>query len=156
MKSLSLFKNNLFFLVSLIFLNAPAHSAELKIVVKKIPVEQGRLIVTLCDSEKCHESISNKEPEKSPISVEQKVSFMRKKGTMEVVVPNIRSGYYSVFLLQDKNEDGEANFSGLLPAEPFGISRLESFPWTGSPSFDESKVFVSESTDANVVDINLL
>lgn len=133
-----------------------SHGAELKIVVKKIPVEQGQLLITICGSEYCHRATTQQDDSVNAIRLAQKVSFMKKRGVMEVTVPNLPEGEYSVFLLQDKNEDGKVNFSGLLPAEPFGVSRLNSFPWTGEPDFEDSKVFISNTIDNNVVDIVLL
>jgi uncharacterized protein (DUF2141 family) len=104
---------------------APAHAADLRIVIEDVGSAAGTLVAGLYDNP---ESYRQAVRESSKILVNEPkrlagISLRAAGRTQTVLFADLSPGLYAVVVVHDENDDGQFN-KGMLgvPLEPYGIS----------------------------------
>ncbi|MBD2702518.1 DUF2141 domain-containing protein [Spirosoma sp. BT702] len=69
-------------------------------------------------------------------------------GEISVVFEGLAPGRYAVRLYQDLNANNKLDFSGQIPAEPFGFSNITML--MGPPDFDQSSFELNENKSIRI------
>jgi uncharacterized protein (DUF2141 family) len=111
----------------------------LKINFKITKFDEGQILFALYDSEANHMEVTLK-------TAEAKVENEK----AEVIIKNLKSGYYSFSYFHDVDSNGEldSNFMG-IPKEPYGFSNGEKGR-LGPPSFEDCKIKIENDLNIEI------
>ncbi|WP_338873942.1 DUF2141 domain-containing protein [Spirosoma sp. SC4-14] len=86
-------------------------------------------------------------------SAHKKTVAIPESGDITVSFEGLKPGRYAVRVLQDLNDNQKMDFSGQMPAEPFGFSNVTML--MGPPSFDECSFELNENKSVQIRMIEL-
>jgi uncharacterized protein (DUF2141 family) len=115
--------------------SADSATHKLTVTVNGITQRTGKLYVGLATDEKTFTG-------KSAVT---QVIDVPATGDATVTFSDLKPGKYAVRIYQDMNDNKQMDFSGQMPAEPFGFSNVTML--MGPPQFDQS-AFVLDSNKA--------
>ena len=119
--------------------SAPAKATyTITVVVSDVNKRTGKLYIGLADSD---ETFTGK-------SAQQKAVAVPASGEITVTFDNLPAGKYAVRVYQDLNDNAKMDFSGQMPAEPFGFSNVTML--MGPPSFGQSAFDLSENKSVKI------
>ncbi|QDK83537.1 DUF2141 domain-containing protein [Spirosoma sp. KCTC 42546] len=110
----------------------------LTVVIHNVNTRSGKLYVGLGNSK---ESFTGQ-------SIQQKTIDVPASGEITAVFEGLTPGKYAVRLFQDLNGNQKMDFSGQMPAEPFGFSNVAMM--MGPPDFDQSSFDLTENKSIRV------
>jgi uncharacterized protein (DUF2141 family) len=111
---------------------------KLIVVIPDVGTRSGKLYIGLANDRASFEGQS----------IQNKVVEVPATGSVTVVFDGLAAGRYAVRLFQDLNANGKIDFSGQMPAEPFGFSNLQML--TGPPDFDQASFDISDNKNIEV------
>ncbi len=106
--------------------SATSATYSITVVISNVNTRSGKLYVGLANSKATFEGAS----------FQNKVVDVPASGEISVVFEGLAAGRYAVRLYQDLNNNQKLDFSGQMPAEPFGFSNVAML--MGPPDFDQS------------------
>jgi uncharacterized protein (DUF2141 family) len=112
---------------------ADSATYKLTVVVSEVNNRTGKLYIGLANDETTFKGQSVKN-----IAIDVPAS-----GEITVTFDGLTPGRYAVRLYQDLNSNQKLDFSGQMPAEPFGFSNVTRL--MGPPSFDQCSFELTES-----------
>ncbi|MVM39904.1 DUF2141 domain-containing protein [Spirosoma sp. HMF3257] len=110
----------------------------LTVVIHNVNTRSGKLYVGLGNTK---ESFMGQ-------SIQQKTIDVPASGEITTVFEGLAPGKYAVRLFQDLNGNQKLDFSGQMPAEPFGFSNVTML--MGPPDFDQSAVELNENKSIRI------
>ena len=81
-------------------------------------------------------------------SIQRKSIDVPASGEITVVFDGLAPGRYAVRVFQDLNGNQKMDFSGQMPAEPFGLSNVAML--MGPPDFDQSSFDLNENKSIRI------
>lgn len=114
-------------------------AAELLVTVDNIKDIQGSLYVSVYKDDAAFNTNSN-------FVKREKVSV--DKASIKIKLGDLPAGEYAVKAFHDVNDNGEMDFNGMLPAEPYGSSSKKSE--MGPPSFSDAKFALEKDQKVKV------
>ena len=110
----------------------------LTVVVHNVNNRTGKLYIGLANSKASFDGES----------FQKKTVDVPPSGEITTVFDGLAPGTYAVRLFQDLNGNQKMDFSGQMPAEPFGFSNVTML--MGPPDFDQSSVNLNENKSIRV------
>lgn len=115
-----------------------SNTYSLSVVIHNVNNRTGKLYVGL----------ANTPANFSGESLQRKVIDVPASGEITCVFEGLAPGRYAVRLFQDLNDNKKMDFSGQMPAEPFGFSNVAML--MGPPDFDQSSFDLNENKSIRV------
>ncbi|WP_080053717.1 DUF2141 domain-containing protein [Spirosoma aerolatum] len=115
-----------------------SNTYSLSVVIHNVNNRTGKLYVGL----------ANTPANFSGESLQRKVIDVPASGEITCVFEGLAPGKYAVRLFQDLNDNKKMDFSGQMPAEPFGFSNVAML--MGPPDFDQSAFDLNENKSIRI------
>ncbi|WP_460996124.1 DUF2141 domain-containing protein [Spirosoma harenae] len=97
---------------------------------------------------KLYVGLANNQASFTGESIQRKAIDVPPSGEITTVFEGLAPGKYAVRVLQDLNGNQKMDFSGQMPAEPFGLSNVAML--MGPPDFDQSAIELNESKSIRI------
>lgn len=108
------------------------------VVIHNVNKRSGKLYVGLATSQA---NFMSETPQKKSVNVPP-------SGEITVTFEGLAPGRYAVRVFQDLNDNQKMDYSGQMPAEPFGFSNVAML--MGPPDFDQSSFELKENQSVRV------
>lgn len=130
-------------LIVVILLATPALSAELRLTIKGIDSDRGKILIALYDDGDGFRSAIANAGKRGLIPETGRLigtAIRAKRGAQSTVFTQLAPGRYAMIVIHDENDDGRLNknFFG-LPSEGYGFGN-NARNFFGAPSFDAAAV----------------
>lgn len=125
------------------FIATPVMAQEdhtLTVIIKEVNEAKGVLAATLTADSENFPNITS--------SVASKKVEINERGDVKMTFENVPTGTYALILMHDLNENDELDMNGMMPAEPFGFSKINFL--MGPPQFKDCAFEVNEDTETIV------
>ena len=116
----------------------PSATHKLTVVIPDVSTRNGKLYVGLANDRASFDGES----------IQNKIIDVPATGPVTVTFDSLATGRYAVRMYQDLNANAKMDFSGQMPAEPFGLSNVVML--MGPPTFDQCSFELAENKTIEV------